>query len=158
MGDYVIHVTPGSITDEIVQFFDGTLHVWAAPLNVTVGNYTRLEGEDNPEFILRYEGFKLDEGMEVISTLPVATCEADASSPVGTYDIVISGGVAPNYDFKYTKGTLVVEPNPLGITELHDGKGPSVVYTLDGRRMRVDNPRQLPKGIYIVNGKKVTIQ
>ena len=158
VGDYVIHVTPGSITDEIVQFFDGTLHVWAAPLNVTVGNYTRLEGEDNPEFILRYEGFKLDEGMEVISTLPVATCEADASSPVGTYDIVISGGVAPNYDFKYTKGTLIVEPNPLGITELQEGKGPSVVYTLNGRKMRVDNPRQLPKGIYIVNGKKVTIQ
>ena len=77
---------------------------------------------------------------------------------MGTYDIVISGGVASNYDFKYTKGTLTVEPNPLGITELQEGKGPSVVYTLDGRKMRVDNPRQLPKGIYIVNGKKVTIQ
>lgn len=159
VGDYVIHVAPGTITDEIVKYFDGTLHVWAAPLKVTVGDYTRMEGEENPEFSLEYEGFKLNEGMEVITELPVVVCEADASSPVGTYPIRIKGGLAPNYEFKYKTGTLTIEPNPLGITEIAEGQnGHQEAYTLDGRRVKADNLRQLPKGIYIVNGKKVTVK
>lgn len=158
-GEYVIHVEPGTITDEIVQYFDGTLHVWPAPLKVSVGDYTRMEGEENPTFELNYEGFKLDEGMEIIAEFPTATCEADASSAPGTYPIIISGGVAPNYEFKYVKGTLTVTPDPTGITEIVTGQqGAKVVYTLDGRRIMVSNLNQLPKGIYVLDGKKVTIQ
>ncbi|MBO4659310.1 MAG: C10 family peptidase [Prevotella sp.] len=159
VGDYVIHVEPGTIEEEIVQYFDGVLHVWAAPLNVSVEDYTRMEGEENPVFELKYEGFKLGQDMEVITTLPVATCEADASSAPGTYAINISGGVAPNYEFKYKSGTLTVTPDPTGITEItRSGQGKKVVYTLDGRRMAVKDLKQLPKGIYVLDGKKVTIQ
>ena len=89
----------------------------------------------------------------------MATCEADASSAPGTYDLVISGGVAPNYQFKYTKGTLTVEPDPTGITELSATQhGQKVVYTLNGQKLTVDNLKSLPKGVYVIDGKKVTIR
>ena len=38
------------------------------------------------------------------------------TSPVGEYPIIISGGKADNYEFRYTHGVLTVLPDPTGIT------------------------------------------
>ena len=39
-----------------------------------------------------------------------------------------------------------------------DKQGNTAIYTLDGKRMNTTNAADLPKGIYIVNGKKVVIK
>jgi hypothetical protein len=44
----------------------------------------------------------------MLTTEPSATCIATETSPVGTYPIIASGGVAVNYAFAYVAGTLTV--------------------------------------------------
>jgi len=47
----------------------------------------------------------------VFTSLPVASCDADESSPAGTYDITVTGGSASNYNLIYVTGTLTVTPD-----------------------------------------------
>ena len=160
-GQYPIHVLPGSITDEIVEYYDGVLYVWQVPLKVTTGDYTRMEGEENPVFELTYEGFVKGEDVSVITQLPVATCEAGPDSPAGVYPITISGGVAQNYEFKYKAGTLTVEMNPDAILEVENQKQHTFdVYTTDGRLVRTQTTtlQGLDKGVYVINGKKIVVK
>ncbi len=158
-GNYVIHVEPGTITDEIVEYFDATLMVWKATLRVSVGDYERYVGEENPVFELVYDGFKLDETPDVLTKLPIATTTATIDSPEGEYPIIISGGEAQNYEFRYKAGSLKVKANPTGIVELgQDGK-PHDVFTTNG--VKIGNStglHLLPKGIYLVNGRKVVLK
>lgn len=163
-GSYVIHVGPGTVTDEIVEYFDGTLTIWQAPLKVKVDNYTRFEGEENPEFEITISGYKLGEDASVLTQVPEASCEATPSSPVGEYPIVISGGKADNYEFRYTHGVLTVLPDPTGITNFHgnalENAGITDIYTLDGRKvLSSDNTlKGLPSGIYVIKGKKLIVK
>jgi hypothetical protein len=163
-GSYVIHVGPGTVTDEIVEYFDGTLTIWQAPLKVKVDNYTRFEGEENPEFEITISGYKLGEDASALTQVPEASCEATPSSPVGEYPIVISGGKADNYEFRYTHGVLTVLPDPTGITNFHgnalENAGITDIYTLDGRKvLSSDNTlKGLPSGIYVIKGKKLIVK
>jgi len=50
----------------------------------------------------------------------------------------------------------IVEGNEdTAIGAISAGCQPSVVYTLDGRRVRVSSASQLPRGIYVIGGQKV---
>lgn len=77
-------------------------------LNVSVANFTREYGEDNPTFIFSYSGFVNGESENVLTTLPIASTTATKASDVGTYPISINGGAATNYSFKYEPGTLTI--------------------------------------------------
>lgn len=79
-----------------------------APLTVSTTDQVREKGEENPDFPLTYEGWKGEDTDTVLTVVPVATTEATAESPVGTYDIVIGGGEALNYDLSYVGATLTV--------------------------------------------------
>ncbi len=76
---------------------------------VTANNYTRSYGESNPAFEYTSAGATL------IGT-PDISCSATASSPVGTYPIVVSKGSVTNTDDHYVNGTLTITPAPLSIT------------------------------------------
>lgn len=87
-----------------------------ATLNVWAENVTRAYGEANPVFTLVYEGFVGSDDKNVLLYEPTATAAANASSPVGKYNITVSGGSAENYKFNYvdttnddTRGKLTVE-------------------------------------------------
>ena len=73
-------------------------------------------------------------------------------------NITISGGKAKNYDFLYVDGVLVVtESDAISII---NGNGEAFdVYAADGKKVRRQTKtlKGLPKGIYIVNGKKISI-
>ena len=61
--------------------------------------------------------------------------------------------------YEYTP-YFTIELTATGISTARSNEGSSTIYTLDGRQMRRASNgsaslRQLPKGIYIVNGKKV---
>jgi hypothetical protein len=77
---------------------------------------------------------------------------------VGTYDIVLSGGDAQNYELSYQNGKLTVTV-PRVIAMLLKSGRPFDVYDLTGRKVRhqVTTLKGLPSGAYIVNGKKVFI-
>ena len=102
-----------------------TFKINKAPLKISVGNYTKKEGEDNPTFSLTYDGFKNNETSTVFTTQPTITCAATKDSPVGSYAITVSGAVAGNYEISYVAGTLTVEavtptPEPTGATFVED--------------------------------------
>jgi hypothetical protein len=55
------------------------------------------------------------EGADLEGT-PEITCEATATSPVGTYDIVIKQGTVSNYNVTYVAGTLTITKAPLTVS------------------------------------------
>ena len=112
VGEYAIKVEKGTLTNGTVEFVDGKLTVLPAKLTVTAENATRLEGEDNPTFKLKYDGFKNGETEAVLTEKPVAATTATKDSPIGTYDITVSGGKAANYELTYVSGKLTVTEKP----------------------------------------------
>ncbi len=79
-----------------------------AALTVSANSYVIRQGDAFPEFDVTYLGFQNGETSSVLTTQPVASCSASSSNIVGTYDIVVGGGVAQNYEFNYIDGTLTI--------------------------------------------------
>ena len=95
-----------------------TLTVGKATLTITANDCTKVEGEENPELTVSYEGFKYDDDASVLTQQPVVTTEATPDSPAGSYPITASGAEAANYDISYVAGTLTVEEAPLEPTDI----------------------------------------
>ena len=88
---------------------DFSIKVTAAdPVTVTATSYEVFYGDALPEFAFTSEGATL-------SGTPAISCEATASSPVGTYPIVISKGSVSNINDSYVNGTLTIKKAPLTI-------------------------------------------
>ena len=109
VGDYPIVITKGSVKNVNVTYVNGTLTVTKAPLKISVGTYTKICGEENPEFHLSYEGFKNEETEDVLTSLPVVTTIANAESVPGEYVISIEGAESDRYEISYENGLLVIE-------------------------------------------------
>ena len=117
VGTYPIVIRKGSVTNYNDTYVNGTLTITKAPLTVSIGNYTKKQGEDNPEFVITYEGFKNNETSDVLSKKPSVATTATVSSAPGDYDIVVSGGEANNYDITYKNGKLTItNADPVTIT------------------------------------------
>lgn len=160
-GIYTIKIERGTITDDILILNNGTLVVKPAPLTARLAErYERYEGEENPEFSLVFDGFKLNDGMEVITVMPSVSTSASADSPVGEYPVYISGGETNgNYTLEYVQGTLTVKTKDASAIDAvgTNGNSGSAVYDLTGRRISVGSTSigKLSRGIYIIGGKKI---
>ncbi len=157
-GTYDIIVEQGTITYPNIRLVNATMTVSKAPLTASVGDYTREEGEENPVFEILYDGFRNGDTPDVFTVAPVATTTATAESAPGTYDIVVSGGEARNYDFTYVNGRLTVQMCD-GIQTLvfvH----PVDIYTVTGRKVRsqATTTKGLPRGVYIIEGRKIVLK
>ena len=130
---------------------------------VTVEDATRKQYEEDPEFVLHYEGFVNGEDESVFTTLPTVTSNATFDSPEGEYVLTISGGEAQNYKIKYIPGKLIID----GVAVVNDIKGirisndePHNIYNVQGQLVRrnATSLSDLPAGIYIIEGKKVIVE
>ena len=77
-------------------------------IKITAKSYSRIYGDQNPTFEFTAEGATL-------VGLPEITCEATATTPVGTYPIVIKKGGVKNSNDTYVNGTLTITKAPLTI-------------------------------------------
>ena len=84
------------------------LTVAKVPLTITAQSISKLLGDENPEFTLKYEGFVLGEDESVLTIPPTVQTDATADSPAGTYDIVVYGAEATNYDITCVNGVLTI--------------------------------------------------
>ena len=120
VGTYPIVITQGSVSNSSVNLVNGTLTITKAPLTISAGDYTKVEGEANPTFTPTFSGFKNGETNSVLTKQPTITTTATTSSPVGTYPVTVSGAEAQNYAISYVNGTLTVtkkeEPTPELVT------------------------------------------
>ena len=106
-GTYDITVSGASAANYEISYVKGTLTVVAAEdVIITARNYTRVYGEENPEFEYDAVGAELNGEPEL-------SCAATATSPVGTYPIVVKDGSVTNYNAKYVNGTLTIVQAPL---------------------------------------------
>lgn len=158
VGTYPILVKKGTVENKIVTCVAGTLTIIKAPLTVKAVDAEREQGQDNPIFALKYNGWKNGETEKVLTKKPVAKTTATKNSPAGEYVITVSGGKAQNYELSYVNGKLTVKV-PSGIEEIID-TGTFDIYDVKGRKVRsqVTTLKGLKKGVYIVSGKKVVIK
>lgn len=120
------------------------------------------QGDELPEFIASYEGWKNNETEAVLTKLPTLTTTVTSESEPGEYPIFVSGAEAENYNISYLSGKLIVTEN-----ELNSVLTPSIiedalsnqliVYTITGVKLYIKPLKELKKGLYIVNGKIVNI-
>jgi len=159
VGTYPIVVEAGTIGYPNLKLVSGTLTITKAPLTATVGDYTREQGQPNPDFVIGYDGFRNGDDVTVFTVAPMATTIATEDSEPGVYDIVVSGGEAQNYAFTYVGGKLTVTV-PDGIAVLRTFAAPVDIYTLTGRLVRAQalTTEGLPRGIYVAGGRKVVVR
>ena len=111
-GSYALSLSGGETQNYTLSYDPGVLTVEKLPLVVGMKDFTRRYGEENPGFEdleLIYEG--LIEGDTTIeySVIPEMSTSATPLSDVGTYDLLLSGGEAKNYELDYIPGTLRIE-------------------------------------------------
>ncbi len=159
VGTYPITVSKGAVENYNVTYVAGTLTITKAPLTIRGGTYTMKQGEALPEFKASYEGWKNNETEAVLTTKPTLTTTATSQSAPGTYDVVVAGAEAQNYAISCVNGLLTIEKNPTGIAEISITH-PVDVYTLQGQKVRTlaTTLEGLPTGIYIINGRKVSVK
>lgn len=99
-----------------------SLIVNPAALTVIPDDKLLAYGDAIPVLTYDVQGFVNGENVGVITNQPTGSTTASASSNVGTYDIVFSGGAATNYEFTYQTGTLTIRKAEQEITfnELSD--------------------------------------
>ena len=108
-GTYDITVSNATAQNYDIKYTMGTLTIVKADgVVVTAKNYTRKYGEANPTFGYISEGKDLD-------GTPNISCTATATSPVGTYPIVVNKGSVKNYNASYVNGTLTITKASLTI-------------------------------------------
>jgi len=112
---YPIVLTGGSDLDYTFVLANGTLTVNPATLTVTAKDTTRVYGANNPTVGVTYSGFVGTDNPNVLNIQPTTYMTTNAYSPVGTYPINASGGMATNYNFNYAQGTLTITKAPLTI-------------------------------------------
>ena len=161
-GRYPIHIEPGTITDEAVDFEDGYLVVKKVALTATVVDATREQFQENPEFEIVFEGFRNNEDASVIDVMPVVMTDATPESEPGEYVLTLSGGEDDCYTFDLVNGLLTVTEYviPTGLQSVSSSPAThqsSPVYDLQGRLVG-SQLNGLPAGIYMVNGRKVVVR
>lgn len=154
VGTYPIVITQGSVENGNVTYTNGTLTIVKAPLTISVGIYTILQGGVFPTFNLSYSGFKNNETESVLIKKPTLTITASSSSIPGIFDIIISGAEALNYEISYVMGMLKILEST-SIDEVSRDLPADDYYTLEGRKLQGQPTR---KGVYIRNGKKMMIK
>ena len=139
VGAYEIVATATADDNYNITCKKGVLTVEKAPLTISTQG-AREYGENNPDFVFSYEGFKNNENSSVLTAQPVAYTTAKKSSPAGTYPIYISGASATNYEIAYEEGVLTVTKAPLTITALNTTRkrtheNPTFELSFDGFKL-----------------------
>ena len=158
VGEYDIVASKGTVTNYNVTYVNGKLTITKAPLTITAKSYTIKQGDALPTFEAEYSGFKNNETKAVLTTQPTITTTATSASEPGEYDIIVSGAEAQNYSISYVAGKLTITESD-GIRMI-SSEHPVSVFDIQGHKVRsnVTSLEGLPKGVYIINGRKVVIK
>ncbi len=117
--DVILQDPDGHLPNYSVTIVKGVLSVLnTGALAVTANNFTRQYGDNNPVFTANYSGFVNGDTASVVTGHPDFSTTATATTPVGTYPIVVSQGTlsAANYAFgNFVNGTLTITPRVLTV-------------------------------------------
>ena len=86
-----------------------TILVNKAPLSIIAENKTRFFGESNPELTFELNGFKNNDSIGQIDSIPIIYCNADETSDIGQYSIFFNEDYDNNYTFEEQNGVLTIQ-------------------------------------------------
>lgn len=127
VGVYTISIAAGTLfyansnyTFDPTQFHGGKLTITPVPLTISTSNLTRPYGQSNPALKLNYTGFVNGETLatsDLIGAASVSTT-ASASSPAGSYTLVVARGslLSSDYTLTFQSKTLSITPVALLVT------------------------------------------
>ena len=154
-GRYTISISQGTILNDAVYLTHGYLNVLKVDAKATIGDYTRQQGEPDPQFgIIRYEGLIEADSIPVWLSEPVFTTSATLQSPPGEYPITVESADAQSYNMTFIEGTLTITPSTAVTSATQGADNPPVIYTIDGKPG--DNTSE--KGLFIIDGKKTIMR
>ena len=111
-GNYEIAVYGAEAKNYNINYVYGSLTVTSSTAVTIIANsYEREYGESNPTFEYTTSGAALD-------GIPTISCDATITSPVGTYNIMISKGSVTNNNVTYISGTLTITKAPLTVSAI----------------------------------------
>jgi len=115
---YTITASGAMDSDYSIIYVAGTLTVTPVALTITADNLAKAYGAALPTLTASYSGFVNGDTAASLTTLPVLTTAATASSHVKDSPFVItaSGAVDSDYSISYVSGALSVSPVALTIT------------------------------------------
>lgn len=107
-GEYNITVSGATAANYDIRFAGSHLTISKANLNVYADEKSRCYAQSNPDLSFTYEGFVHGEDASILNVLPVVLTEASEWTPVGSYDIELSGGEDENYNFNFHPAVLTI--------------------------------------------------
>jgi len=84
------------------------LEIAKANLVVSVDNYSRIYGDEDPVFTVQYSGFKNGDTFSDLDSEPLLSTPATIDSPVGAYSIDADHASDNNYEISYVSGVLTI--------------------------------------------------
>jgi len=115
-GNYTLTPSGAQSPNYTINYVNGIYTISPAALTVTADNKTMPLGGPLPTLTVSYSGFVNGDDASSLTTQPIASTAASASSGAGTYAITPAGGVSSNYTFSYVNGILSVGKAVLTIT------------------------------------------
>ncbi|HET6256193.1 MAG TPA: MBG domain-containing protein [Puia sp.] len=118
-GSYPITPHGGSSPNYNFSYVNGTLAVAQAVLTITANPASSVYGAPlvpRGSLTVSYSGFVNGDGPGNLTTKPTVNNSAAPGSPVGTYTLIPTGAVDPNYAIQYVNGTYTITAAPLTIT------------------------------------------
>ena len=115
-GSYPITASGAVDPNYNINYVAGTLAIGKALLTITVNNQASVYGSALPTLTLSYSGFVNGDNSASLATQPTISTTATSASPAGTYALIASGAVDPNYAISYTPGTLTISKAALTVT------------------------------------------
>lgn len=139
-GNYPITPSGGSATNYTFSYVNGNLTVQKAILTITANPASSTYGSPlvaNGSLTVSYSGFINGDGPGSLTVPPTVTNTAYTGAPVGTYALIPSGAVDPNYTIVYVNGNYTIDPAPLNIqaddeTMVYGGTVPVLNLTYTG--------------------------
>ena len=125
VGKYAITISGAASSNYSISYgTNGLLNVIPAELTITAVNQEREHGINNPVLTANYTGFVNGDTTASLSTPAKIVTTAVIGSPVGEYDITVSGATSSNYTIIFEKGILtVIKSSNAGLTDLAISKG-----------------------------------
>ncbi|MHC1763163.1 MAG: MBG domain-containing protein [Verrucomicrobiia bacterium] len=159
-GTYPIVVTGGASPNYTLVLENGTLTVTKAALTVRANNKSKLYGAQLPAFTATYTGFVGTDSPASLTEPITLSTSATATSPPGTYPIVVTGGASPNYTLVLENGTLTVTKAALTVradnkSKLYGAQLPAFTATYTGF-VGTDNPASLTEPITLSTSATAT--
>lgn len=93
-----------------------TYTISKAKLNIKASPATREYGEPNPEFELKFYGLIGNDTPEAFNPTIIGLSDAEPTSTVGDYDILLNVETTTNYEILFESAKLTITKAPLKIT------------------------------------------